>query len=204
MVASVDTNLAITDLRVDVFDECIAARRRIVSNVSFRLAAGHGLGITGESGSGKTTLSLALSGLLPAGSRVSAEQFMVRRNAQEATNASILKSLDPNGIGRRLRTVRGRQVFTLFQEPRASLNPYRTIGWQLNRCIAHVPHAAHEADSDHAHLSAEAALRNVGLEADVARNYPHELSTGMCQRVFLAMASLLGSSILVADEPFAS
>jgi ABC-type glutathione transport system ATPase component len=204
MVASVDTKLAVTDLRVDVFDECIAARRRIVSNVSFRLAAGHGLGITGESGSGKTTLSLALSGLLPAGSRVSAEQFMVRRNAQVATDASILKSSDPNGIGRRLRTVRGRQVFTLFQEPRASLNPYRTIGWQLNRCIAHVPHAAHEANSDHAHLSAEAALRNVGLEADVARHYPHELSTGMCQRVFLAMASLLGSSILVADEPFAS
>src|SRR5262245_34637899 len=179
-MAASDTKLAVADLRVDVFDESIAARRRIVSGVAFSIAAGRGLGITGESGSGKTTLSLALSGLLPSGSRVSAEKFVVRRVAEQAAGVAPLGSLPANDIARQLRGLRGRQIFTLFQEPRASLNPYRTIGWQLKRCTGQMSRTVRAAHSPSGSSVAEEALGSVGLEADVARHYPHELSTGMC------------------------
>jgi peptide/nickel transport system ATP-binding protein len=203
-VTSTDTRLRLSDLCVDVFDESIAARRRLVSGVSFGLAAGHGLGITGESGSGKTTLSLALSGLLPSGSRVLAHEstlsHVFHRNGRGAPGASRSPAAP-----RRLSYLYGREVFTLFQEPRASLNPYRTIGWQLNRCLSRrQDRFATAVGPNGTRPSALSALESVGLHADVSRHYPHELSTGMCQRVFLAMASLLGSSLLIADEPFAS
>jgi peptide/nickel transport system ATP-binding protein len=154
-------------LNVDLFDETIADYRPIVSDLSFRLSPGMGLGITGESGSGKTTLSLALAAMLPPGSRMSVRE-----------------------------PVRAHRPFMLFQEPRASLNPHRTIGWQLARAARRAAVSSREAPA--------AALARVGLDPAVARHYPRELSTGMCQRVFLAIADLLGAGVLIADEPFAS
>ncbi len=203
----------VSDLTIELFDEAIAGHRAIVSDVSFSLAAGHGLGITGESGSGKTTLSLALSGLLPQGSHLAAKSFRLSvqakgNPAKEQGHVNLVSSASE------VSRLSGRGIFTLFQEPRSSLNPYRTIGWQLNRClessqvqISNLKSQIPDLKSFTQGVSASpqlAALASVGLEHDVLRCYPHELSTGMCQRVFLAMASLMGSRILVADEPFAS
>lgn len=198
------TQLEIDGLRVEVFDEAIAAHRRIVSDVSFSLAAGQGLGITGESGSGKTTLSLALSGLLPQAARVSAEKIVFPFALRFGKGSIRLDPSEMSRLNQHLQPLRGRHIFTLFQEPRASLNPHRTIGWQLNRCMRRPRRTASQPLPLDSQPSPIAALTEVGLDPDVMRHYPHELSTGMCQRVFLAMASLLGASILIADEPFAS
>jgi peptide/nickel transport system ATP-binding protein len=201
-MAGSETQLEVSGLAVDVFDEAIAAHRRIVSDVSFALPFGRGLGITGESGSGKTTLSLALSGLLPAAARTTADRIELSFARPDASRQFRLRQAT-NQIDRLLQPLRGRGIFTLFQEPRASLNPYRTIGWQLGRCVRSASRAR-ENSALASHHAPVTALTEVGLDADVLRHYPHELSTGMCQRVFLAMACLLDSLILIADEPFAS
>jgi peptide/nickel transport system ATP-binding protein len=201
----------VRNLCVELFDEVAAAHRAVVSDVRFHLRAGQAFGVTGESGSGKTTLALALGGLLPPTARVSAERFRVAfgdRSGGATREWSVTGSIGPW-----LRRVSGRFAFTLFQEPRSSLNPHRTIGWQLWRCARKRVAANKLSDSaddpigttpDSLVAKGLAALREVGLGAEVARSYPHELSTGMCQRVLLAMSRLRGSGILVADEPFAS
>src|SRR5262245_11118087 len=119
------------EFSVDIFDESSAARRRLVSNVSFVLPAGQGLGITGESGSGKTTLSLALSGLLPSGSHTSALRFTANCGGR---SIELDSSRGPH-LYQPMRSLRGGTLFTLFQEPRSSLNPYRKYCCQLHRCI---------------------------------------------------------------------
>jgi peptide/nickel transport system ATP-binding protein len=172
-------------LSVELFDETIAGYRPIVSDLNFRLTPGMGLGITGESGSGKTTLSLALGFLLPPGSRI-----------VQKGDATLFSGGAP--VPTKSRVPFSRSTFMLFQEPRASLNPHRTIGWQLGRVVRRAAQQGDKSDL------AAAALTRVGLDPDVARHYPRELSTGMCQRVFLAMADLLGAATLIADEPFAS
>ncbi len=190
--------LVVSGLSVELFDETLARHTPVVSGVSFRLRAGEGIGITGESGSGKTTLSLALAGLLPRDARVSANEWhwtLTGRN-----EPSTPRRTDPSADLKHGR--RGETLFTLFQEPRASLHPYRTIGWQLARCERRA--RAARPDTARPLRSAHDALRAAGLDPDLASSYPHELSSGMCQRVFLAMAATLRARLLICDEPFAS
>jgi peptide/nickel transport system ATP-binding protein len=166
---------------------------------------------------------------LPPAARAAADQIVLSLT-HHGSRERVRLDQATNRIDQLLQPLRGRGVFTLFQEPRASLNPYRTIGWQLNRCIRRASRWANQATgATHqsppseqgttgtrlsvlrsqqppltTHHSPLTALSEVGLDPDVLRHYPHELSTGMCQRVFLAMASLLDALILIADEPFAS
>ncbi len=223
-MCAVEQELNVCGLTIELFDEAVGRHRPIVSDVSFRLRAGQCLGITGESGSGKTTLSLALGSLLPATARVTAERFRFQLRGEPATSR-VAVDFDGSGLlNGQLRELASRHAFTLFQEPRASLNPHRSIGWQLARCARklarhanhspltthHSPLATHHSPlATHSsplatHSSPATVLADVGLDPDVLDRFPHELSTGMCQRAFLAMASLRGASVLVADEPFAS
>jgi len=144
---------------------------RALDRVSLRIAPGEIVGLVGESGSGKSVLSYAISGLLDAAARIVA--------------GDILWYGTPIGPGREQRTTRA-AVAQIFQNPRASLNPIRTIGQQL----ADVAGKRRVAD----------LLRSVRLDPEKARNYSFELSGGQCQRVGIALALGCEPELLVADE----
>jgi oligopeptide/dipeptide ABC transporter ATP-binding protein len=172
---------------------------RPVDDVSFALNSGESLGLVGESGSGKSMLALALLGLLPPGARVGGEAWFSRANGAAGSRANLLTLPERERIG-----VRGRDIAMIFQEPMTALNPVMRVGAQIAEAIR-----AH-----HAGLSREVVDRRVlvALEraavpepAMRARQYPHQLSGGLRQRVMIAMA-LAGDdaktpSLLIADEP---
>jgi oligopeptide/dipeptide ABC transporter ATP-binding protein len=175
----------VRDLRVEFATPDGAARA--VDGVSFTLARGETLGIVGESGSGKSVTASALLGLVDppgqirGGSIVFAERELVGLPEREWC------------------TLRGQSISLVFQEPSSALTPVRTIGDQ----IAEIARVHRGSGSTEAMAAAIAMLGRVGI-ADPelrAKQYPHELSGGMRQRVLLAMALLLGPDVLIADEP---
>jgi oligopeptide/dipeptide ABC transporter ATP-binding protein len=165
---------------------------RPVNEVSLHIAAGESLGLVGESGSGKTMLSLALMGLLPPGARVSGEAFL---NAGEAPQKNLASLREQEW-----RSVRGREVAMIFQEPMTSLNPVLRIGVQIEEAIrAHKPKVAHSA----LHRRVLGALEHAAVpEPDVrAKQFPHQLSGGLRQRAMIAIAIAARPKLLIADEP---
>ncbi|QUS35072.1 ABC transporter ATP-binding protein [Falsirhodobacter algicola] len=178
--------LSVEGLTISVRAE--GRERALVSDLSFTLARGETIAIAGESGSGKSLTSLAIMGLLPPPAlRVSAGAIRF-----DGADLSAL----PEG---RMRAIRGNRIAMIFQEPMTSLNPILTIGLQLTEAIrAHEPISKREAQA-----RALEALRRVRIsEAERRmRQYPHELSGGMRQRVMIAMALALRPDVLIADEP---
>jgi oligopeptide/dipeptide ABC transporter ATP-binding protein len=161
---------------------------RAVDGVSLELHAGETLGIVGESGSGKSVTSLALLGLLdPRSAQVSFGGFRI--GGQEASRLSQ----------REWRSLRGRHIAMIFQDPMTALNPFLSVGRQL----AEVLECHEKATRAEARRRAIDALADVGIADPAARadQYPHELSGGMRQRVMIAMALLCRPRILIADEP---
>ncbi len=158
-----------------------------LDRVSFDLERGGALAVIGESGSGKTTLALSLLRLLPPGAAVTGRAEFSGRDLLQIS-------------GRELATVRGTQIAMIFHDPLAALNPVLRIRSQLAECLPErgLPgaRARHEQVTE--------LLRTVGLGADAADRYPHELSGGMRQRALIAMALSGRPSLLVADEPTSS
>jgi peptide/nickel transport system ATP-binding protein len=158
-----------------------------VDEVSFEIRPGQHVGLVGESGSGKSVTSLAIMGLLPKrGVRTSGEVLWGGRN---------LLTADPDELSR----LRGREIAMVFQDPMTSLNPVVPIGVQVSEVIRR-----HEkADRREAQDRAEALLRQVGIPdpGRRLREYPHQLSGGMRQRVLIAIAIACGPKLLIADEP---
>jgi len=165
---------------------------RPVNGVLLGIGAGESVGLVGESGSGKTMLSLALMGLLPPGARVSGEIWLdaaqsTQRNAEESRN--LVGQTEEEW-----RAVRGREIAMIFQEPMTSLNPVMRVGAQVAEArIA-------EAELQRRML---AALEQASVpEPEVrARQFPHQLSGGLRQRVMIAMALAGRPKVLIADEP---
>ena len=161
---------------------------RAVNGVSLEVAAGESVGMVGESGSGKTVTRLALMGLLPK------PAAKVERGSVvfDGVNLTTLPE-------RRLRSIRGRDIAMVPQDPMTSLNPVLTIREQLVETIqAHEPVSGMESRARAVEL-----LKMVGIPAPELRlrAYPHEFSGGMRQRVLLAMALALHPRLLIADEP---
>jgi peptide/nickel transport system ATP-binding protein len=173
--------LQVCDLRVEF--RTARGSLRAVDGVSFELDAGRTLGIVGESGCGKTVLSRSLLRLNPiAGGRVLFE-------------GQDLAAMDEA----ELRAVRGKDVSIVFQDPMTSLNPVLTIGSQIAETLTHhlrMPRGP-------AWARARELLAAVGIPSPDARlrEYPHQLSGGMRQRVTIAMALACEPRLLIADEP---
>ena len=165
-----------------------AGDQPLVENLSFTLRRGETLAIAGESGSGKSITSLAIMGLLPPPAvRITAGS--VRLGDTDLTKLPEAQ----------MRSLRGARIAMIFQEPMTSLNPVLTVGAQLTEAIrAHT-----DASRAEARKQALAALHAVRLSQPEQRlkQYPHELSGGMRQRVMIAMALALRPEVLIADEP---
>jgi oligopeptide/dipeptide ABC transporter ATP-binding protein len=159
---------------------------RAVDGVSFSIADGETLCLVGESGSGKSVTALSIGRLLPT------------PPAYYAGGEILLDGCDVlKASKRQLRAMRGRRVSYIFQDPGVSLNPVFRVGAQIKESLKlHRPEAA--TDAEVARL-----LKLVGIPASEtrARNYPHEMSGGMQQRVMIAMAIAAEPNLLIADEP---
>jgi peptide/nickel transport system ATP-binding protein len=159
-----------------------------VDGVTFTLARGETLALVGESGCGKTLTSLALLRLVPSPGRIEPGSSL------HFGDQDIL-AMD----SRALRSMRGKHLAMVFQDPMTSLNPVFTAGAQIVETIQ-----AHESVTQKAARDrALALLREVGIPDPANRidQYPHEMSGGMRQRVMIAMALATGPEVLIADEP---
>jgi oligopeptide/dipeptide ABC transporter ATP-binding protein len=161
-----------------------------VRDVSFSIAPGEVLGLVGESGSGKSITSLAIMRLLPPKARVSGDILFTENGA-----ARNLASLPDDSM----RQLRGSRIAMIFQEPMTALNPVMRAGDQIaEAALAHGKHSK----SDAARLAVQAMTDVAIPEPDRrARDYPHQLSGGMRQRVMIAMAIVNRPQLLIADEP---
>ena len=163
---------------------------KAVDNVSFTLDAGETLGVVGESGSGKSTLALSILRLLPPAAQAVGGGIMF------AGEDLLTKSPEE------MRRIRGKSIAMILQDPMASLNPLFTIGDQVSE-----PLRVHEGVSKrNAWAKATDLLRAVRITAPQTRvrEYPHQMSGGMRQRIVGAMAISCEPRLLIADEPTTS
>ncbi len=178
--------LAVHDLRVSFNTDVGLARA--VDGVSFTVDAGETVGLVGESGSGKSLTALSLLRLIPRGG------LLAPTSRVEFEGTDVLRLSEPA-----LRTLRGRRMAMVFQEPMTALNPVLTVGDQVSEVVrVHTKRSGSDAWT----LAVD-MLASVGIPdaASRARQYPHELSGGMRQRVMIAMALILEPALLIADEP---
>ncbi|MFK4085526.1 ABC transporter ATP-binding protein [Kribbella sp. NPDC020789] len=157
-----------------------------VDRVNLEVGASEVLAIVGESGCGKSVTAMSLAGLLPRSARVDGS---VRLDGTELI-----------GAGKRtLRSIRGREIAYIFQEPMTSLNPVFTVGDQIGEVLrTHLGAGKRAARARSVEL-----LKLVGIPSAERRvdDYPHQLSGGMRQRVMIAMAVACDPKVLIADEP---
>ncbi len=192
--ASDDTILEIKDLKTYFFLENSTVRS--VDGVNLSLARKKTLGLVGESGCGKSVLSMSIMRLIPSppGKIVDGHINLYRKDSSEVVD---IAQLDAKGA--EMRRIRGGEIAIVFQEPMMSLNPLYTIGDQIAEVVELHQKLSHKDALDRA----LEMLTKVQISAPKQRlrEYPHQLSGGMRQRVMIALALSCNPSILIADEP---
>ena len=157
-----------------------------VNDVSFSVNSGEVMGLVGETGAGKTTIALASIGLLPA------PVSYIARGSIKVCGKEIVGMPE-----KQLETIRGKDVSMIFQDPMTALNPTMFVGDQIAETIRiHTKCSKLEAEQ-----KALEMLELVGIRPERARDYPHQFSGGMKQRVVIAMALACNPKLLLADEP---
>jgi oligopeptide/dipeptide ABC transporter ATP-binding protein len=161
-----------------------------VRDLSFTVNSREVFGLVGESGSGKSITALALMRLLPPNARAAGEVLF-----ENGSGAQDLLNLPDESM----RRLRGTSLTMIFQEPMSALNPVMRVGDQIAEAVA----AHSEVTRQEAWNRAVTAMRDVAIPApqNRARDYPHQLSGGMRQRVMIAMAIVNRPQLLIADEP---
>ncbi|SFB64165.1 peptide/nickel transport system ATP-binding protein [Amycolatopsis marina] len=176
--------LSISDLRISFpTEEGIVDA---VKGIGFDVAPGEIVAVVGESGSGKSVTSMSVLGLLPKTSRINGDRKLGDINLGELAEKDIRK-------------IRGNDIAMIFQEPMTALNPVYTVGWQLRESLrTHQDLAKSAADRRAIEL-----LEMVGIPNPTERfkQYPHQLSGGLRQRVVIAMAISCDPKVIIADEP---
>jgi len=168
---------------------------RAVDGVNLKIDPGEILGVVGESGCGKSVTALSIMQLIPTPpGRITRGEILYRENKGVTMN---LSRLDPRG--RMMRSIRGREIAMIFQEPMSSLNPLYTIGNQIIKAIM----THQKVSREKARERSIEMLDRVGIPApkQKANEYPHQLSGGMRQRAMVAMALSCHPNLLIADEP---
>ena len=167
---------------------------KAVDGVTFDIPKGKTIGVVGESGCGKSVTSLSVMRLLQ-GPQGQIAGGQIRFN-QQSTGRAL--DLTKAGI-KEMEKIRGNEISMIFQEPMTTLNPVFTIGDQLCECISlHNPEMGKKAVEERALET----LKMVGIVREgILKNYPHELSGGMRQRVVIAMALSCDPQLIIADEP---
>ena len=160
---------------------------RAVDGVSFRIEAGRTLGIVGESGSGKSVTSLSIMRLLASSAQIESGRIAL-------LGRDLVRLPEPE-----MRSIRGKEISMIFQEPMTSLNPVFTVGDQVMEAILlHQKVTKAEARKRTIELFKEVGIPNPEQRVD---SYPHQMSGGQKQRVMIAMALSCNPKLLIADEP---
>ncbi|WP_158888699.1 ABC transporter ATP-binding protein [Amycolatopsis anabasis] len=176
--------LSISDLRISFSTE--DGRVDAVKGITFDVKPGEIVAVVGESGSGKSVTSMSVLGLLPRTSKIEGDLRLEEREL------AGLKD-------KQLRKIRGNDIAMIFQEPMSALNPVFTVGWQIREALrTHQDLAKSAADARAVEL-----LDMVGIPNPQERfkQYPHQLSGGLRQRVVIAMAIACDPKVIIADEP---
>ena len=179
------------DIVLEVKELAIEYRTRksvvqAVNGISFQVPRGTTMGLVGETGAGKTTTALGIMGLIPVppGKVVSGEILFQGENLLEKSQADM-------------RSIRGKRISMIFQDPMTALNPILTVGDQICEVIR-----LHEKLSMHESVAkAKEMLELVGIPGERYNDYPHQFSGGMKQRVVIAIALACNPMLLIADEP---
>ena len=179
-----ETILELRDLEVQYFSN--RKTIRAVNGLSLDMHKGKVLGLVGETGAGKTTLALSILNMI--------------RVPQGKIVAGSIRFGDNNVLTmnkHQLRNMRGKDVAMIFQDPMTALNPVLTVGDQIAETVLRHEGLGKEA----AWKTAETMLETVGIPFDRAKEYPHQFSGGMKQRVVIALALACNPKLLLADEP---
>ena len=157
-----------------------------VNNITLEIGKGQILGLVGETGAGKTTTALSIMGLLPA------KVGHVIQGSIKLEGEDLLQK-----SAKAMRDVRGKKISMIFQDPMTALNPVKTVGDQISEVIL-----LHDRCSKAEALKrAQDMLAKVGIVPERYKDYPHQFSGGMKQRIVIAIALACEPELLIADEP---